>query len=178
MRPRGSTEKADLAVACVLCQRPSTATEVTRILSSWAPKWRHPRSTVYCALDRFLKWELLEKKHSGRSVVYSFTQPRAALDKIWQSYCKRYYAKQPQPRGPARRFRRDYYLGLGYQLAARLISKQDREKLAEEIAPRVYAPEMHAMLSERMVTTELEKKARALLKQQATVRRGRASMRS
>ena len=186
MRPEGSTEKADLAVACVLAQRPSSATEATSILASWPPDkfvgdWKHPRSTVYNTLERFTRERLLEKKRLGRSVIYSFREPRTALDMIWRRYTARYWKKYqaPQRRGPRperadrRKFgiERRHYPGIGYELATNIITKNERKKLAAEIADPKYEPRLYELLCGKMVTTELENRACALLRRQSKKRK-------
>ena len=190
MRPEGSTEKADLAVAYVLAQRSSSATEVARILSTWPPdkvlgKWRHPRSTIYKVLERFSKQKLVDKKRSGRSVIYSLRKPKATVDEIWER-CKRRYIEKWQPRrrpGPQRKrpderatgrhigIERRWYLGAGYELATNIITKNERQKLAAEIADPKYEPRLYKLLCGEMVTTELENRALALLKRQSRKRR-------
>lgn len=191
LRPEGSTEKADLAVACVLAQRPSSATEITKILSSWRRdkfigEWKHPRSTVYCVLQRFGKWNLLEKKkQSGKSTIYSFRKPAGALDTIWQRFTKRHWRMfQPrQHRGPQPERVDNRKIGIlrlpipgwGYDLAVNIISEDERRRLADEIADPKYAPELNkALRTKRMVTTELENRARALLRQQKQQARRRS----
>lgn len=183
MRPIGSTERVDLAVACVLAQTPASPTEICRALSKWGPEWKHSRSSVYRALNRFNRLGLLRKPaKSGRSVAYSFRDPEKAFRLVEDRYVTR-YTKVLKKRGPKHHridggragIERKPYPGFGYKLASYFITKEERRRLAAEIADPRYAPKVFSGLAGdgpiRVTTSTLEERASLLLRQKAKRRK-------